>query len=108
MESNRFRIALLQKTALPGHFDTNLNALLKPCKPPRKTAPICSCRRSASLPDITSPSPTGTGSPKTVPCYKLSAKRLDNSKSEWWQLVFLKEKSSPETPLGYWTNRDGF
>ena len=28
MESNRFRIALLQKTALPGHFDTNLNALL--------------------------------------------------------------------------------
>lgn len=36
MESNRFRIALLQKTALPGHFHWNLNALLTAMKVAKK------------------------------------------------------------------------
>ena len=36
MESNRFRIALLQKTALPGHFHWNLNALLTATKVAKK------------------------------------------------------------------------
>lgn len=36
MESNRFRIALLQKTALPRHFHWNLNALLTAMKVAKK------------------------------------------------------------------------
>lgn len=36
MESNRFRIALLQKTAFPGHFHWNLNALLTAMKVAKK------------------------------------------------------------------------
>ena len=36
MESNWFRIALLQKTALPGHFHWNLNALLTAMKVAKK------------------------------------------------------------------------
>ncbi len=36
MESNRFRIALLQKTALPGHFHWNLDALLTAMKVAKK------------------------------------------------------------------------